>query len=65
MSQATQFLTTSGVARRTEKSEGTVRHWRRTGRLKPVSITESGVALYDSAQIEQFAEQVDKRRHPR
>jgi DNA-binding transcriptional MerR regulator len=49
-------MTTASVARRLEKSEGTIRAWVRSGRLQPMAITESGVKLFDPAEVNRLAE---------
>jgi DNA-binding transcriptional MerR regulator len=48
-------MTTASVARRLEKSEGTIRAWVRAGRLQPMAVTDSGVKLFDPAEIDRLA----------
>ena len=51
-------LTTSGVARRLERSEQTVRSWVRSGRLHPVAVTASGINLFDPRDIDRVAQEL-------
>ena len=54
-------LTTSGVARTLQESEGTVRSKARRG-IYPFIETESGVRLFDADTIERIAQERAERR---
>lgn len=47
-------LTTSTAARVLGLAESTVRKLTRTGRLRPVATTETGIRLYDRAELERY-----------
>lgn len=60
-------LTTSGVTRRlshhgVKKSEGTVRNLNKAGLLRAMAVTESGVKLYDPAEVDRLATALLERR---
>jgi DNA-binding transcriptional MerR regulator len=62
MTKTMEPLTTSSVARRLKRAEGTIRGWVRDGRLVPMTQTESGVRLFDPAAIERLATEMEERR---
>jgi hypothetical protein len=53
-------LTTSGVARATKRAEGTVRAWVKSGRLRPMVTTQSGIRLFDPLDVARLAEEIEQ-----
>lgn len=61
MKEAASPILTSTAAHILRVSEGTVRLWERTGRLRAVK-TSRGVRLFDRAEVLALAEQLDGTR---
>ena len=51
---AEKFLKTGEVAKIFNVTLRTIKNWRQSGKLKPVSINEKGHFLYSESQIEEF-----------
>lgn len=54
-------METSAVARRIKKSSDTVRYYERIGRLRAMKTT-SGTRLFDPADVERLAEELEGRK---